>query len=168
MANKQFNKNSQNPSSGVYRTTDKGQHWMQIGNFHDPNETYPTGCVYLIKKLLMHPTNNNILYAVGTHGLYVTQNAQAAQPIWTQIIAGNNYEPFYDIEFLLNTNGTENPNQIVVSGERVLLSINQGTSWTDLNINPTGNIRRIALETSHNATNLVFASVGTDLGSSIW
>ena len=59
-------------NGGIYRTTNKGEEWVQIANHIDLNGHYTT-----IYKLLIDPADTNVLFAATSKGIYRTTNCNA-------------------------------------------------------------------------------------------
>ncbi|MDZ7847800.1 MAG: hypothetical protein U5L96_14120 [Owenweeksia sp.] len=105
---------------GGRKLTDKGNNWADIGqNNAFGIGTFPAFYWAYCRKILIHPTNENILFAAFRHGVYRTTNALAADPAnvsWTRVLDQNVYGGgFFDIQFKPGTNG----NVVVVSGKKV-------------------------------------------------
>jgi PKD repeat protein len=99
---------------GVLRSSDGGQTWNSTGL----NFTILAG--RNVNRLLMHPTNHNILYAGTTNGLYRTLNGGIT---WLRVLAANNIR---DIEFKPG-----NPAIIyAASGNTMFRSTNTGASFS--------------------------------------
>ncbi|MDQ1266342.1 MAG: hypothetical protein QG635_1494, partial [Bacteroidota bacterium] len=127
-------------SIGLLKSTDGGQTWNTTGL---TSNTYQN---ILISRVLIHPTNSNIILACGNLGIYKSSDAginwfQASTPT------------FKDMEFKPN-----NPNIIYASGTSIYRSTNTGDSWTQLtNGLPTSGIQRIALSVTPANNNYVYA-----------
>ena len=131
----------QTPCLGVMRSTDNGNTWNPTGLGFDANQ-YALGY-----KLLMHPSNPNILYAATNKGLYKTVNAGAS---WARMQS----DAIQDVEFKPN-----NPNTLyIAAGTRVWRSTNSGSTW-DVRLSVPG-VQRIALGVSPANSNYVYALVG--------
>ncbi|MEO6189945.1 MAG: hypothetical protein ABIO44_05810, partial [Saprospiraceae bacterium] len=76
-------------SIGVLKSTNGGLNWSKTGL------SWTVTDQVLVRKLLIHPNNSNILYAASSSGVYKTTNAGAN---WTQLL--QNY--YTDIEFKPN------------------------------------------------------------------
>jgi photosystem II stability/assembly factor-like uncharacterized protein len=100
-------------SAGVLKSTDGGVTWNATGL------SYVSSNVTVIQRMIMDPTNTNILMAATNAGIFKTTNGGTT---WSNLRAGK----YYDIEF--------NPGnaQTVYAGDSTgfLYSTNQGTSWT--------------------------------------
>lgn len=103
----------QTTSIGVLKTTDGGETWMNTDftyTIYDNLRGY---------KLIMHPTNHNILLVVSNAGIHRTTNGGLT---WVQEQAGN----FQDIEFKPG-----DPTILYASGgTQFLRSTNSGDTWT--------------------------------------
>lgn len=130
-------------SLGVLKTTDGGDSWNTTGL--DWNVTqYRT-----INKIIIDPSNSNILYTAGSNGVYKTTDAGAN---WTQILTG----VYKDIEFKPNSSST-----IYVSGAYIKRTTNGGTTWSDLtNGLPTSGIKRTAIAVTKDSASVIYALVG--------
>ncbi len=121
-----------NPSNGIWRTTDKGASWENIGQNNALGiGAFPAVYWARCRKILIHPANENILFAAFRHGVYKTTNALATNPAnvnWTRVLVpdATNGGEFFDIQFKPGTNGSV----IVVSGKKVNISYNTGTTWS--------------------------------------
>jgi hypothetical protein len=59
-------------NGGIYRTTNKGEDWVQIANHVDLN-----GHITTIYKLLIDPADTNVLFAATSRGIFRTTNCNA-------------------------------------------------------------------------------------------
>lgn len=75
-------------SIGVLKSTNGGANWFKVGDF--PGVSYDTLTGY---RLIMHPSNNNILYACTNAGIFMSINAGDT---WGMI---NDAGRFYNMEF---------------------------------------------------------------------
>jgi len=73
---------------GVLKSTNGGANWTKMGDF--PGADYSTLVGY---RLVMHPTDNNILYACTSQGLYMSLNAGST---WGLV---NGAGRFFNLEF---------------------------------------------------------------------
>ncbi|MBL0359155.1 MAG: hypothetical protein IPP72_20840 [Chitinophagaceae bacterium] len=113
-------------SLGVFKTYDGGANWYRTGLLS--NQPFQAG------ELIMDPSNPEILLAATTIGIFRTTNGGDT---WTSSIAGN----FTDIKFKPGNTGTvyaAGPNYFMVS-------TNNGTSFTNVNINGIAGATRIAI-----------------------
>jgi PKD repeat protein len=103
-----------NNSVGVLKSTDGGTNWNTTGLSFVPSQKQ------LINRLLIHPSDNNILYAATSAGVYKTINGGTN---WSLLSATE----FIDMEFKPGT-----PSIIYGStkGGVIYRSINDGTTWT--------------------------------------
>jgi hypothetical protein len=126
-------------SIGVLKTTNGGTTW------------YSTGLTWAVTdfvrgyKLVMHPTNTNMLFAVTTQGIYKTTNGGTT---WNQVLSGS----YRDIEFKPN-----DPTIVYVSGTSTFhRSLDTGETWTQITTGmPTG-CTRIAIAVSPANANYVY------------
>lgn len=123
-------------SRGVLRTSDYGKTWKKIngsGSFSIPGDWY------YIRKLLPHPNNKNIMYAVSSWGLYKSENILAENPSdvkWVKILENSisNDEGFFDMEFSLISPDTvflsrEYRTKHQIAGNEILWSTDGGNNW---------------------------------------
>lgn len=71
-------------SNGIYRSIDNGLTWQTI-NIGLPS---PSSVQYIIGKLLIDPSNDSIMYAATSDGIFQTNNRQASSPTWFKIYSG--------------------------------------------------------------------------------
>ncbi len=146
-------------SVGVYRTLDGGVTWQAVNNGL-PQFSQQNGQAANCSKLLIHPTNPNLMRLVTTTGLYQTTNATGACT-WS-LIFNPAQESLFNIEY-----HPTNTNNLYLSGKNVYQSTNGGTSWTPL-VNGQGNgvsqflqgfdqIRRIQIAVSTATPGLLYA-----------
>ncbi len=106
-------------SIGILKSTDGGNTWSSSGLSFNLNE------YKYIQKMLFHPTNPDIIYAIGTDGIYKSINAGTN---WTLIY---NAARIFDLEFKPN-----NPAVIYATGyNKFLKSADGGGSWLELTNN---------------------------------
>jgi PKD repeat protein len=107
----QYNDNN---SVGVLKSTDGGTTWNTTGL------SFTVSQLRTVNRLLMHPTDNTILYAATSVGVYKTINGGAA---WTLLTA----TAFIDMEFKPGT-----PSTIYGSTKEgdIYRSINDGVTWS--------------------------------------
>lgn len=136
------------PSIGVLKSVDGGQTW-------EPTElTFSTSEGAKIYKMLLHPTNNDILYAATSSGLYKSTNAGTNWDHISEIV-------FNDIEFK-----ADDP-QVIFGGTSgydnvaIYKSTNGGENWNNV-LNETG--RRVALAVSEDEPDYVYAIIAYNGG----
>lgn len=129
-------------SVGVLKSTDGGATWNTTGL------NWITSQVSLLCRLLIHPTNSNILFAAGS-GIHKSTNGGIS---WTQVAPGS----FRDMEFKPG-----DPNTIYASGNsgRMTRSTDGGQSWSDASSGLPGNGSRLALGVSPANPDYVYALV---------
>jgi PKD repeat protein/photosystem II stability/assembly factor-like uncharacterized protein len=98
---------------GVYRSTDGGETW----------EPWSSGMsCYVVGRLLMHPSNNMVIFAATSGGLFRTANGGAT---WTRVENGD----FKDVVFKPN-----DPNTVYAAANgNFYRSTNGGLSFIDIN-----------------------------------
>ncbi len=94
----------------LLKSTNGGTSW-------NPTGAGPAGT---IRKVLVHPTSTNIVFACATNGIFRSVNGGTN---WTQVHTGSKE----DIEFKPG-----DPNIMYASGNDVVRSINMGVNWTTL------------------------------------
>lgn len=138
-------------SIGVMKSTDGGLSWA------------PTGLSWGVAvnnrgyKLLMHPTNSNIMFAVTTIGILKTTDGWAT---WTNVQGGT----FRDIEFKPNDPSTV----YAVSPDTFYKSTNTGDSWGIINAGLPSGESRIALAVSPANPDYVYYLAGPSLGAGVF
>lgn len=95
-------------SVGIIKSTDAGTTWSAAG-------AGPSGTV---RKILIHPTNNSLVFATATNGIWRSVNAGAS---WTQVHSGSKE----DIEFK-----PDDVNIMYATGNDVYRSADNGVTWT--------------------------------------
>lgn len=95
---------------GIIKSTDAGTTWVPAG----PG---PSGTV---RKILVHPTSTNIVFAAATNGIWRSTNGGSS---WTQVHTGGKE----DIEFKPG-----DVNIMYATGNDVYRSIDNGVSWTQV------------------------------------
>ncbi|PKP46390.1 MAG: hypothetical protein CVT95_07060 [Bacteroidetes bacterium HGW-Bacteroidetes-12] len=131
-------------SIGVIKSIDGGNTWQSTGLI------WTTSQSRIMRKIIINPTNPNILFVATSNGLWKTSNAGAS---WTSVRGGN----FRDIEF-----NPLNPNTIYAStNSNVFKSVAGGalnTFSTLLNGLPaTGVVGRFSIAVTEDDTNYVYA-----------
>jgi hypothetical protein len=134
------------PSYGVLKSTDGGNTWAATGL------TFPVTSNYLIRRLVVNPTNSLVLMAATNGGLYRTTDGGAT---WSSVVAGQHY----DIEFQPG-----NPNTVYAAGTTVFRkSTNGGATWTTIsNGIPTTGQSRLAIAVTPANPNMVYVIAGNN------
>ncbi|MEI7980340.1 MAG: 3-coathanger stack domain-containing protein [Bacteroidota bacterium] len=134
-------------SIGVLKTTDGGETWNSTG-FSAPITGFLRAW-----KLVIHPTDHNILFTVSNHGIDRTTDGGIN---WIQVQAGI----FQDIEFkpgdptiMYATGGTE-----------FFRSVNSGAGWTRLYSGVPTNASRMAIGVTPNNPSEVYLLAGPHTG----
>ncbi|MBI3258395.1 MAG: hypothetical protein HYZ54_02775 [Ignavibacteriae bacterium] len=133
----------QNPMSysvGVLKSTDGGTTWEPTGL------NWQTSNARKIHRLLISPTNPQILFAGTDGGIYRTVNGGET---WTLIQNGN----IYDMEFKPD----DSKMIYACTGNSVFRSSNEGVSWQGLSTGISGSIGRIALAVTSDDPEKVYA-----------
>lgn len=94
--------------AGLLKSTNAGATWANAGSG-------PSGT---IRKILIHPSATNIVFAAATNGIWRSTNAGAS---WIQVHSGSKE----DIEFK-----PDNLNIMYASGNDVYRSVDNGVTWT--------------------------------------
>ncbi len=141
-------------SIGVLKSTNGGANWTKTGDF--PGADYSSLTGY---RLIMHPTNNNILYACTSQGIWATSNGGET---WGLNIGGGR---FFNMEFKPGSDNvcyTTN-SEPDFSRSYFLRSTNSGLTWDTVNSvtallnNPT---KRVELAVAPSNPNRVYLLAG--------
>jgi len=137
-------------SVGVLKTTDGGVTWYSTGLSWDVSQNVRG------YKLIMHPSNSSILFAVTNAGVFKTTNSGVT---WSEVLSGS----YRDIEFKPG-----DPTYVYVSGTSTFYrSTDTGENWTQITSGmPTG-CTRIAIAVTPNNSSYVYLFGGppTAIGS---
>lgn len=136
-------------SVGVYKSTDGGLTWNPTGIMGGSNPSRAGD-------IIIHPTNNQILWCATNDGIFKTSNAGAS---WTQVLAGN----FSQGNIRLKAN--EPSTVFAVSKNRFYRSENTGDSFTMVTTGlPTTSNRLLLDVTPANANYLYILSANSSGG----
>lgn len=138
-------------SIGVLKTYDGGQTWFQTGLSWDESDEVKA------YKIVMHPTNPNIILVATNKGLYSTVNGGNN---WAPVATGDGVQDFYDIEFKPGTPATV----FACSSTGFYRSINNGSTFTLTNSITSSNSGRTALAVCPSNTNRVYLLAGKVIG----
>jgi len=130
-------------SIGILETTDGGVTWKNT------SLSYTITQNIRMYKLLMHPTDPNIQFAVGNTGILRTTNGWDS---FTTERTGN----FYDIEFKPTNPGT----MYACGGTQFWRSTNMGDTWTQITNGVPTNGWRSAIGVTPDDTNYVYMFTG--------
>lgn len=135
-------------SVGVLKSIDGGLTWNTTGL------TFTVNQGRTLSRLLIHPTDPSILFAVGSNGVWRTTNAGDS---WTVV---NTTAGLKDAEF-----HPTNPNIVYAAGSGFRRSTDGGVTWNTVSI-PLSGINRIAIGVSPANPNYVYllASDNADSG----
>lgn len=137
-------------SVGVYKSIDGGLTWHPTGVMGGSNPSRAGD-------LLIHPTNNQILWCATNNGIYKTTDAGIS---WTQVQTGN----FSQGNIRLKPS---DPSTVyAVSNNRFYKSSNEGNSFTQINTGLPANSSRLLLDVTPADTNYIYilsANVSGDM-----
>ncbi len=136
-------------SIGILKSTDGGLTWAATGL----NWNVTQG--RMINRLLIHPTNSNIILAATSLGVYKSINAGAS---WVLTASGS----FKDMEFK-----PSDPTTIYVVGTTLFKSVDTGNTFTNLTAGvPSTNVGRlsVAVSSANAETVYLLASKNSDSG----
>jgi photosystem II stability/assembly factor-like uncharacterized protein len=136
-------------SIGVLKSTNGGSTWSSTGLVN------PVSTNFLIRKLIINPSNTQILLAATNFGIYRTTNGGTS---WTLVSS----QGTYDLEFKPG-----DPNTVYAGGNTFLLSTNGGVSFTTVvNGLTPGSFQRVAVAVTPADPNYVYVlgSNGTNSG----
>jgi PKD repeat protein len=134
------------PSIGVLKSTDGGITWNQTGL------TFGMNSFRRIGRLLIDPTNSNILYAATSFGIYKTWDAGAN---WYRVSQSNTT----DMEFKPG-----DPNTLYACRVGLYRSINGGATWTQIasGLPLSANISRMVVAVTPAAPNSVYLATANN------
>lgn len=119
-------------TAGVYRSFDGGVTWESING---ANEEYL--CYFdlggTIRKIKMHPNNNQQLFIATSLGVFRIDNAQSNEPTWTYLT-----EEIDDLELKGLEFNPDNPQNLYASGTDIYQSNDGGDIWTSMTGAGTG------------------------------
>jgi hypothetical protein len=124
-------------SNGVFKSNDGGTTWSNINNGALASVFPSTFLVNLGRKIIIDPTNNQILYLITFDHIYKTTDGGNN---WVTIKSDNfnwyqNYEfGWFDIEIMISGSNKV----IFVSGYKQIKSTDGGNTWTDISMNVMG------------------------------
>jgi photosystem II stability/assembly factor-like uncharacterized protein len=119
-------------SNGVYKTTNGGITWIKLPNF----EGIKDDSIYLGHKLIMHPTNPEVLFAATNIGLFKTNNGGIK---WDSIPVG--IETVWDIKFK-----PSQPSTVYIGGTNIFKkSTDSGLNFSPVNITGISTSTRISI-----------------------
>ncbi|MBL7998013.1 MAG: T9SS type A sorting domain-containing protein [Candidatus Kapabacteria bacterium] len=137
---------------GVLKSTDGGNTWN------------PTGFSYTIQnfvscaKLLIHPTNNNLIILAASNGIWRSNNGGTN---WTQEQTGN----FKDMVFMPGSSSV----MYATAGGVFYRSLNAGDTWSAIGMGfTTSAVNRIALGVTPHNPRIVYALCSNSSGSTFY
>ncbi|MBL7942330.1 MAG: hypothetical protein JNM00_06175, partial [Flavobacteriales bacterium] len=134
-------------SIGVLKSTDAGATWNPTGLNWQVTQTR------VINRLLIHPTNTQIVIAATSDGIYRTTNGGTT---WTQELAGS----YKDLKFKPGT-----PATVYATGnaDDFFRSTDTGDNWTQITTGlPTSGVSRMSLAVSAANANYVYILAGNN------
>lgn len=131
---------------GVYKSTDGGLTWNPTGTMGGSNPLRAGD-------IIIHPTNNQILWCATSNGIYKTTNAGIS---WTQVQAGD----FSQGNIRLKPG---DPTKVYASSENSFFrSVDTGSTFTAVTVSTIATTSRIIIDVTPANSNLVYAlSVNT-------
>jgi hypothetical protein len=126
------------PSIGVLKSTNGGLTWSAT------SFSFAVAQQRLIRRLIIHPTNPQILMAATNVGVYRTTNAGLT---WTTINGNNTY----DLEFKPG-----DPNTVYAAGTAFYLSTNAGVSFNVISSGISSGSNRMCIAVTPNDPNYVY------------
>jgi len=125
-------------SIGVLKSTNGGLTWAATGL------TSPVSSYFLIRRLLINPSNTQIVLAATNSGIYRTTNGGTN---WTQVSTSS----CYDLEFKPG-----DPNTVYAGGTSFRVSTNGGVSFTQITSGITTTAGRMSIAVTPNDVNFVY------------
>jgi photosystem II stability/assembly factor-like uncharacterized protein len=124
---------------GVIKSTDGGKHWTITGL------SYPVANKRLVYKVLVHPTNKNLVYATTSSGIYKTTDGGTN---WTKI----RYGAYKDMEFKPG-----NPNTIYfAASSNIIRTTNGGSTFSTLSFSPAMSVKRLEMAVTEADSNYLY------------
>lgn len=141
-----------NYSIGVLKSTDDGANWEETSlSFNVSNH-------YRITRLLMHPTNSNIMYASTNGGIFKTDDG------WLSNSSNNTSEIFFDMEFKPNCEDTlYAANYNYSDAPEFYKSTDGGDNWSSEFSFPTSAVR-VELDVAESDSTIVYAIASNQSG----
>ncbi len=137
-----------NHSIGILKSTDAGNSWQATGLNYDVTEEA------LLKRLLIHPTNPEILYCASTNGIFKTTNSGDN---WNLIKEGK----FFDLEFKPQD---EDNTLYASSKDEIFRTTDAGENWEQIYSTPITTIRTDISVTPANPNIIYAISAGSSQG----
>lgn len=103
-------------SVGVLKSVDGGNTWSATGQFPGISS------LYIVNKVVVHPSLTNILFAATSQGLFRSENSGAS---WESVVDG---EYCYDIEFKPGSSSL----MYLATRDKFFRSTNRGESWNNI------------------------------------
>lgn len=138
-----------NYSIGVLKSTDEGQTWQATGL------TFNVSSRYRITRMLVHPTQQNIMYVSTNGGIFKTSNSGAN---WTSIQSG----VFFDMEFQYGGEDTVLYAVTAYSNgisPKFYKTKNAGASWTE--VYSFSNTYRVEIDVAQSNPDIVYVLTST-------
>lgn len=134
--------------TGVYKSTDGGNTWVLT------SLTFPVTSSVRIRRLIVNPTNPQIVMAVGTMGI---RRSTDGGTTWTSVSTTNTY----DIEFKPG-----DANTVYAAGTTFRRSADGGVTWTTITGVPaSGTSNRLAIAVTPANANFVYVLASNNSGS---
>ncbi len=135
-------------SIGVLKSTNGGATWVNTGLTNTVNN------YFVIRRLLINPSNTQIVMAATSSGIYRTINGGTN---WTQINGNNTY----DLEFKPG-----DPNTVYAAGSFFSMSTNGGVNFTAItNGIPNSGVNRMAIAVTPADANYVYVLASSSANS---
>lgn len=138
-------------TDGVYKSIDGGTTWTATGL------TFNITSGITIRRLIVNPTNPQIVMAAASNGIWRTTNGGTN---WTQLLSGTS---IFDLEFK-----PTDPNTVYAAGTSFRRSTDGGATWTTISAGiPTTGINRMAIAVTPADVNYVYVLASNSSGSGL-
>lgn len=139
-------------SIGVMKSTDGGATWQTTGMTHLTSQSITS------RRIIMHPTNNQILLVATNDGLYKTTDAGNN---WTQVLTGS----IRDVEYKPG-----DPMTVYTCTDQFYRSTDGGNSFTQVTTGlPASNdVNRMSVAVSPDAPSVVYILAGNETDASFY